>query len=121
MTTLAHSPAVTRALADIEEAKASISPQVAECLDFIGDLIKENGDPGGTFDRVLDICARERLIALVCEHRIRLVQADGDNSDAIEALGDHAHLVGDILLVPPGQRPSDTLDDLRAALAEAEK
>ncbi|MFB9464923.1 hypothetical protein [Streptomyces cinereospinus] len=63
MTTAPHSAAVARALVDIEDAKQSADPSVGECLDAVGDLIKEAGDPDAVFDWLLQIIARERCEA----------------------------------------------------------
>ncbi|GAA3299095.1 hypothetical protein GCM10020295_36400 [Streptomyces cinereospinus] len=54
---------MARALVDIEDAKQSADPSVGECLDAVGDLIKEAGDPDAVFDWLLQIIARERCEA----------------------------------------------------------
>ncbi|MFF2650362.1 hypothetical protein [Streptomyces sp. NPDC058045] len=51
---------VVRALADIESAKTSVSPAVAECLDYIAELVVEHGDPAAVFDSVVALIAREK-------------------------------------------------------------
>ncbi|MGW1718988.1 hypothetical protein [Streptomyces sp. NPDC002156] len=59
MSTTNHSPAVARALADIEAHKTGESG-TDEFLDYIGQLIVEHGDPGPVFERVLELIERER-------------------------------------------------------------
>ncbi|MFF3689927.1 hypothetical protein [Streptomyces sp. NPDC002187] len=63
MTTATQSAAVARALADIEYAKQNCDSAVGECLDAVGDRIKETGDPDAVFDWILQIIARERCEA----------------------------------------------------------
>lgn len=53
MTTATHTPAVQRALANIEDAKKNVDTGVAKCLDAIADLIVSTGDPDGVFNWVL--------------------------------------------------------------------
>ncbi|MGW2226829.1 hypothetical protein [Streptomyces formicae] len=60
MTTATYSPAVARALDNIDDAKKTSPPAVAGALDFVADLIKSTGDPTAVFDWVLDVMARER-------------------------------------------------------------
>lgn len=66
MTTTTHSPAVERALADIEAAKERAvdsglsSPAYVEIWDLTAELVIKCGDPAAVFDRILGLIERDR-------------------------------------------------------------
>ncbi|GAB2732554.1 hypothetical protein [Streptomyces bullii] len=119
--TSAPNPKVIRALADIEAAKQDVDADVAKCLDSVAGLIRQTGDPDAVFDRVLDGFAREELRVLTATHGVRLAES---SAEAVESGTLPETLVfwefnGNALaVVPRGQRPADTLAQLRAAVAE---
>ncbi|MET9734321.1 hypothetical protein ABZZ79_27885 [Streptomyces sp. NPDC006458] len=115
---------VAQALAAIEAAKQDSEPCVATCLDTIADLIKRSGDPDAVFDRLMVGFAREELRALASAHGIRLAES------TVEAVAS-GHLTETLVIwewneralavIPRGQRPADTLAQLRAAIAERDE
>ncbi|MFI7014120.1 hypothetical protein [Streptomyces sp. NPDC050164] len=117
----AHSPAVVRALADIEAAKRDVDADVAACLDAVADLIRQTGDPDAVFDRVLDNFAREELRVLTAAHGLRLAESSAEaveSGDLTETLVFWEFNGSALAVVPRGQRPADTLRQLRAAIDE---
>jgi len=120
-TTASHTPAVRRALADIEAAKLVVDHAVGECLDAIGDLIRVSGDPDAVFAWVLDTLGREHLKQFAARHRITVHQSRAvdeehlDKTVVIRTAGG-----GAMAIVPPGQPPSTTLLQLREEISERE-
>lgn len=107
--------AVRQALASIEAAKEGADPAVVECLDAVADLVHAHGDPEAVFDSVLAQLAREQLRVLAAAHGLRLYWST-------EAAVDDGHAPGVVLfpgfaILPHGQRPEESLAQLRAALA----
>lgn len=66
MSITTHSPAVDRALADIEAAKERAvvaglsSPAYVRIWDFTAELVIKCGDPAAVFDHVLGLIERDR-------------------------------------------------------------
>lgn len=121
MTTATPNAKVTRALADIEAAKREVDADVAACLDAVADLIRQTSDPDAVFGRVLDGFAREELRVLTAAHGVRLVESSAEavESGALPETRVFWEFNGSALaVVPRGQRPADTLAQLRAAIAE---
>lgn len=111
------SPKVTRALADIEAAKSEVDPLVALCLDAVADLVRETGDPDAVFDSVQKALAREDVEELAAAHGLRLCRsteesvADGTVTEVVLCWPTFA-------ILPHGQEPRTSRDQLRAAIAE---
>jgi len=115
----ADSPAVRQALVSIEAAKEGADPAVVECLDAVADLVREHGDPATVFDSVLGQLAREQLRVLAAAHGLRLyysTEASVDDGHASEVV-----LFPGFVILPHGQRPEDSLAQLRAALADRQE
>lgn len=115
-----HNPKVARALADIEAAKRDATPDVAWCLDAIADLVSKHDDPDAVFDRVLDGFAREELRILAITHGVRFARL------TLEAAESETNVFWQfdgqaLAVVPRGQRPADTLAQLRSAIADREE
>ncbi|MFD9716712.1 hypothetical protein [Streptomyces sp. NPDC059076] len=111
MTTV-YSPKVTRALANIEGAKAGDGSPSDLFLDYVATLITRSGDPDGVFDQVLRILAQAQLDDLLDQNGLRLVVASGEG----EHLTTCALVVGDALLMPSGLDAGAQLDHARAAV-----
>jgi hypothetical protein len=112
-----QTPAVRRALADIEAAKEGADEAVAECLDSVADLIRINGDPDSVFDSVLNQLAREQLRVLAAAEGLRLyssTEASVDSGHATEVVA----FWPTFAIIPFGQKPVESLDQLRARIAE---
>ncbi|WP_405841568.1 hypothetical protein [Streptomyces sp. NBC_01518] len=60
--TTTHNPQVQQALADLEANKTG-KPEVDEFLDFIGELIVKNGDPGAVLARVIALIEHDKAEA----------------------------------------------------------
>ncbi|MFM9594002.1 hypothetical protein ACKI1O_32020 [Streptomyces scabiei] len=118
-TTASHTPAVRRAIADIEAAKLLVDHAVGECLDAIGDLVMISGEPDAVFAWVLDTLGREHLAQFAAQHQItvhhsRAVDEEHlDKTVVIRTAGG-----GAMAIVPTGQPPSTTLLQLREEIAE---
>lgn len=118
-TTASHTPAVRRAIADIEAAKLLVDKAVGECLDAIGDLITLSGEPDAIYAWAIDTLGREHLKQFAARHSITVHQSRAvdeehlDKTVVIRTAGG-----GAMAIVPPGQSPSTTLLQLREEIAE---
>ncbi|MFJ8109953.1 hypothetical protein [Streptomyces sp. NPDC096132] len=114
-------PDVARTLADIEAAKLGASPDVAECLTAIGDLVRITGTPK-TLDWVRDFLGREELQVFAEQHHVTIHESRAtgeeqlDRTVVIWTAGDEG-----LALVPAGQRPAATLLQLREETAQREE
>lgn len=111
------SPKVTRALADIEAAKSEVDPLVALCLDAVADLVRETGDPDAVFDSILARIACEDVERLAAAHGLRLCRSTEESVDD----GTVTEVVlcwPTFAILPHGQEPRTSRDQLRAAIAE---
>lgn len=118
-TTASHTPAVRRAIADIETAKLLVDHAVGECLDAIGDLITLSGQPDAVYAWVLDTLGREHLKHFAARHGITVHQSravDEEHLDKTVVIWTAGG--GAMAIVPPGQPPSTTLLQLREEIAE---
>ncbi|GAA3301394.1 hypothetical protein [Streptomyces cinereospinus] len=112
-------PAVCQALASIEAAKEGADPAVVECLDAVAALVRTHRDPVAVFDSVLAQLAREQLRVLAAAHGLRLywsTEASVDDGHVTELV-----LFPGFAILPHGQRPEDSLAQLRAALADRQE
>ncbi|MGJ5898584.1 hypothetical protein ACSCBZ_42600 [Streptomyces niveiscabiei] len=111
-------PETARALASIEAAKLVVDQDIAECLDAVGDLIRITSCPSGVFAWVVDLLSREQLSAVSTHHRITVHESRADAKDQLDRTvviwtADGSGLA----IVPAGQRPADTLLNLREEIA----
>ncbi|WP_431997756.1 hypothetical protein [Streptomyces fungicidicus] len=113
------SPAVVRALADIETATQDAEPAVAEVLGLVAELIVQHGDPAPVFDRVINALAREEIKALSSSHCLTL------HTTRAAAQATELHVIwtatGGLAIVPRSLSPRVVLEQLRAAIAELEE
>ena len=117
----APSPSATvmRALTDIEAAKQTSEPAVAEFLDLVGQLVVQHGDPDAVLSRVIDALAREEIKALgstycLTLHTTRAAEQPTDLQVIWTA-------TGGLAIVPRSLGPRVVLEQLRAAVAEFEE
>jgi hypothetical protein len=113
-------PAVSRALARIAAAKEGADAAETECLDAVADLVRAHGDPVAVFDSVLAQLAREQVRVTAAAYGLRLyssTEASVDDGHATEVLV----FWPSFAIVPHGQKPVDTLTQLRARIAEREE
>ncbi|MCA1218667.1 hypothetical protein, partial [Streptomyces sp. 8L] len=91
---------------------------VVAFLDEVAHCVASSGRPADVLEQVLDAITSISLRDLLIEHGIRLAPATGSNGHVVtEALLMAPPKDGLRLLVtPPGQKPADTLRQLRAAL-----
>jgi hypothetical protein len=110
------------ALASIEAATLTASRDVRECLDAIGDLIRITGQPERVFDWVLYTLGREELRVLAAQHRITLHESRATDEDQLP----RAVIIwtadgGGLAIIPAGQRPADTVMQLREEIAQRQE
>lgn len=116
-TTPPETPAVSRALANIEAAKEGADEAVADFLDSLADLVREHGDPDAVFDSVLNQLSREQLRVTAAAHGLRLyssTEASVDDGTVTEVVA----FWPSFAILPHGQTPADSLAQLRARIAE---
>lgn len=107
------------ALAQLRAERVTATGPLAEFLDAFMGEIDRTGDPAGVADQILNGIDRNRVRDLCIEHRVRLLPADGPNASSLTA-GILAERDGQrVFVVPPGQRPGETLAQLRTAIAAA--
>lgn len=117
-----NTPAVCRALADIEAAKLVVDQAVGECLDAIGDLIRVSGDPDAVFAWVLDTLGREHLRQFAAKRRIRVHESRAVDEDLLAKTVVIWAADGDgLAIVPPGQPPATTIVQLREEIASRDE
>jgi hypothetical protein len=114
-------PEVALALANIEAAKL-VDPDIAECLDAIGDLIRITGKPEAIYAWVAETLGREHLKQYAARHRItvhesRAVDTERLAKTVIIWAADGAGMA----LIPTGQAPAITLLQLREEIAQREE
>lgn len=115
-------PAGRQALASIEAAKLITSRDVQECLDAIGDLIRITGQPAAVFEWVLHTLGREELRVLAAQHRITLHESRASNEDQLpRAIVIWTADGRGMAIVPGGQRPMDTVLQLREEIAQRQE
>lgn len=113
-------PVVARALAHIEAAKLA-DPDIVECLDAIGDLIRISGNPKGVFAWVLDTLGREHLKQFAARHRVTLHESRAVDEEHLDKTVIIWAADGKgLAIVPPSQPPATTLVQLREEIAERE-
>lgn len=110
------------ALASIEAAKLTAGQDVIDCLDAIGDLVRITGQPDAVFAWVLYTLSREELRVLAAQHRITLHESRAADEDQLPRAvviwtADGAGLA----IVPGGQRPADTVLQLREEIAQRQE
>ncbi|MFJ8603425.1 hypothetical protein ACIREM_32905 [Streptomyces shenzhenensis] len=111
-------PDVASALRAIEAAKLA-DPEIAECLDAIGDLIRITGEPDTVFDWVTKTLGREHLRAWAFRSGITLHESRATE----EEQPPRAFIVwaaeGEAFaIIPAEQPPARTLLQLREELAQ---
>ncbi|MFD6432852.1 hypothetical protein [Streptomyces venezuelae] len=115
-------PEVARALAAIEASKLLAEPDVAECLDAIGDLIRITGTPEAIYDWVTHFLGRETLRQFAAQHRITLHESRATEEEQLPAAAVIWTASGDgMAIFPQGQRPAATLLQLREEVARREE
>ncbi|MFF8879630.1 hypothetical protein [Streptomyces flaveolus] len=107
------------ALASIEAAKLIAGQDVVDCLDAIGDLIRITGQPDAVFDWVQYTLGREELRVLAAQHRLTLHESRAADEEQLPraAVIWTADGTG-MAIVPAGQRPADTVLQLREEIAQ---
>jgi hypothetical protein len=107
-------PDVARALAAIEASKLLAEPDVAECLDAIGDLIRITGAPAATFEFVQRFLAGESLRQYAALQKIRLHISRATDEEQPPRVFVIWTAEGDAMaILPGGQHPSASLLQLR--------
>jgi hypothetical protein len=111
-------PEVARALAAIEASKLLAEPDVAECLDAIGELIRITGAPDTIYAWVSAFLARESLRQVAAQHHITLHESRATAEEQLPkaAVIWTAEGAG-MAIVPQGQHPTTTLLQLREEIA----
>ncbi|MFJ2162397.1 hypothetical protein [Streptomyces sp. NPDC087856] len=118
-TTPSSTPDVTRALRQIEAAKLGADPDVAECLDSIGDLIRITGAPASIFAWVRHTFALENLRQYATRQHISLHEsraADEDQAPRTFVIWTAGS--GGLAIIPAGQDPATSLLQLRKEVAQ---
>ncbi|MGW5126710.1 hypothetical protein ACWEQ7_22170 [Streptomyces sp. NPDC004069] len=113
---------VARVLTALEGAKKDVDQEVAELLEAVASLVKRTGATAPVLAFAAGIL-REALRMVALQHGIRLCEstqeavASGILTETLVIWG-----VGGtaIAVVPRGQNPAETLNQLRAAIAERE-
>ncbi|MEU5091689.1 hypothetical protein [Streptomyces sp. NPDC021356] len=110
---------VQRALARIDSIREDdTSPAFQQLLDHLAQMVIESGDPRAVFDRVSEAFAAYDTLELARQQGLELmrstVQSVEDGTVSATTVFWPAHLV----IVPHGQRASDTLAQLRTEVAE---
>lgn len=114
-------PDVASALRAIEAAKLA-DPEIAECLDAIGDLITITGKPDTVFAWVTKTLAREHLRAWAARRGIALHETQA----AEEEQPHRAFIIWTVggegfAIIPAGQNPTTTLLQLQEEVAERDE
>lgn len=115
-------PEVATALARLSADRLTVSPDLAECLDAISDLIKISGKPDAVYAWVLDTLGREHLYRYAERQRITLHEM----CDSVDAPLARTVVVwtadgSGFAVVPHGQDPRLTLLRLREQVAERDE
>lgn len=108
-----------RAIAAAQLAVEATDPALAECLGAIGGLIERTGDPVRVIDWVLSAVSREDLQLLAVQQGITLHESNADEQPVTTFVIWTA--TGGMAIVPHDQHPTDTLVQLRAAIAERQE
>jgi hypothetical protein len=111
----------SRALADIEAAKLLTGPDVAECLDAIGDLIRITGQPSAVLAWAVDFLSREELRVFAQQHGLTLHESCTPQEELPRAAVIWTASGTGRALIPAGQCPATTLLHLRAEIAQREE
>lgn len=115
-------PETAAVLARIAADRLTASPDVAECLDAISDLITISGNPDAVFAWVLDTLGREHLAQYAAQHRIKLHQSRAVDEELLARTVIIWAADGEgMAIIPPGQQPATSLVQLRKELAEREE
>ncbi|MEW2161413.1 hypothetical protein AB0912_00150 [Streptomyces sp. NPDC007084] len=111
-------PEAARALAAIEASKLLAEPDVAECLDAIGELIRITGAPESIFDWVQHLLAGETLRQYAALQHIRLhVSRAGAEDQPSKTFVIWAANGDAMAIVPEGQHPAVSLLQMREDVA----
>lgn len=111
-------PEVTRALRDIEAAKL-VDPEIADCLDAIGDLIRITGKPDTVYEWVANTLGREHLRAFAVRNGITLHESRAaDEEQPPRAFIVWAADGEGFAIIPAGQTAATTVLQLREDIAQ---
>ncbi|MFJ8154845.1 hypothetical protein [Streptomyces sp. NPDC094468] len=105
---------VARALRQIEAAKLGTDPDVAECLDAIGDLIRITGAPASIFAWARHTFTRENLRQYAAQQHIKLHESRAADEDQAHRTFVIWTAGGEGMgIIPAGQDPAVSLLQLR--------
>jgi hypothetical protein len=115
-------PGVATALARLAADRLTVSPDMAECLDAISDLIRITGKPDAVYAWVLDTLGREHLAQFAARHRITVHQSRAVGEDLLaRTVVIWAADGKGMAIIPPGQPPATALLQLREEVAQREE
>ncbi|MGR3870948.1 hypothetical protein ACUXZZ_20440 [Streptomyces graminifolii] len=114
-------PEVALALRSIEAAKLA-DPEIAECLEAIGDLVRITGKPDTVFDWVANTLGREHLRALGERNGITLhVSRAADEEQPPRTFVIWSYDGKGLAVIPGAQPPAVTILQLREEIAQRDE